>query len=323
MTERSLKIKSQKEIVKDTPYTAKSEVARIEESDPYYTHGKLERYNLRIRESADIRPRNKQLFISFVKWLTSDATAHEKRDNFALHRLASEMAMLGFILRQRNDPSCIPLYEDAIKLVRQLGEKESEALYLFQLGHAYFFVSQILDLDKAETCYRHSLKLRRAGDSYGQAQCLGQLGMVAARRVSQVLTRVPRDGGRLRELLTLATECYSQALSLMPDDYLPDLASLRRGLADVYYYRGDFEESIRQCEKAIEFYEVYGSVFNAANARHQISNVLAMQGRFGQALEYARAALRNYQHCGEGESKEVKELEAMIHKLEGIIQTTE
>jgi integrase/recombinase XerD len=75
MTERSLKIKPQKEIVKDTPNTAKSEVVRSQERDPYYTHGKLERLNLRIRQSVDIRPQNKQLFFAFVKWLTSDATA--------------------------------------------------------------------------------------------------------------------------------------------------------------------------------------------------------------------------------------------------------
>jgi integrase len=75
MTERSLKIKPQKEIVKPNPNRLKEELAQSQDRDPYYTHGKIERCEQRIRESKEIRPRNKQLFLTFVKWLRSDATA--------------------------------------------------------------------------------------------------------------------------------------------------------------------------------------------------------------------------------------------------------
>jgi hypothetical protein len=53
----------------------KEELAESQDRDPYYTHGKIERCEQRIRESKEIRPRNKQLFLTFVKWLRSDATA--------------------------------------------------------------------------------------------------------------------------------------------------------------------------------------------------------------------------------------------------------
>ena len=75
MTERSLKIKPQKEIVKPNPNRLKEELAQSQDRDPYYTHGKIERCEQRIRESKEIRPRNRQLFLTFVKWLRSDATA--------------------------------------------------------------------------------------------------------------------------------------------------------------------------------------------------------------------------------------------------------
>jgi integrase len=75
MTERSLKIKPQKEIVKPNPNRLKEELAQSQDRDPYYTHGKIERCEQRIEESSEIRPRNKQLFLTFVKWLRSDATA--------------------------------------------------------------------------------------------------------------------------------------------------------------------------------------------------------------------------------------------------------
>jgi len=75
MTENGLKIKPQKERVKDTRDPMKIVLARSQERDPYYTHGKMERYDKRIRESEGIRPRNKVLFFDFVRWLKSDATA--------------------------------------------------------------------------------------------------------------------------------------------------------------------------------------------------------------------------------------------------------
>jgi integrase len=75
MTERSLKIRTPKEIVKPNPNSLKEELAQSQDRDPYYTHGKIERCEQRIRESKEIRPRNKQLFLTFVKWLRSDATA--------------------------------------------------------------------------------------------------------------------------------------------------------------------------------------------------------------------------------------------------------
>lgn len=71
MTERSLKTKIQNGIVRN-PTFLKGELA---DRDPYYTHSKIERYAKRIKESEEIRPRNKQLFIDFVRWLRSDATS--------------------------------------------------------------------------------------------------------------------------------------------------------------------------------------------------------------------------------------------------------
>ena len=55
MTENGLKIKPQKERVKDTRDPMKIVLARSQERDPYYTHGKMERYDKRIRESEGIR----------------------------------------------------------------------------------------------------------------------------------------------------------------------------------------------------------------------------------------------------------------------------
>jgi hypothetical protein len=73
VTEKGLKIKNQKEIVKDNPNLLKQEAAESE-TDPYYTHAKILRYEQRIKDSEEIKPRNKQLFFDFVKWLRSDAT---------------------------------------------------------------------------------------------------------------------------------------------------------------------------------------------------------------------------------------------------------
>jgi hypothetical protein len=71
MTEKSLKIKIQNGIVRNPTFLKRESADR----DPYYTHSKIERYEKRIKESEEIRPRNKQLFIDFVKWLRSDATS--------------------------------------------------------------------------------------------------------------------------------------------------------------------------------------------------------------------------------------------------------
>jgi hypothetical protein len=79
------------------------EVARSQERDPYYTHGKLERLNLRIRQSLDIRPENKQLFLAFVKWLTSDATGVKSESRVLKYHL--HFWLILFRRSNRNQPN--------------------------------------------------------------------------------------------------------------------------------------------------------------------------------------------------------------------------
>ena len=54
----------------------------------------------------------------------------------------------------------------------------------------------------------------------------------------------------------------------------------------------------------------------AARTRYDIALLLARNGRVGDALHYARAALHNYQQAGAGAASDAAETEGLIALLE-------
>jgi hypothetical protein len=75
-----------------------------------------------------------------------------------IRTLSVSIFMLAEIQRERGDGACVSAYEEAIKLDQRNGDRASESIDAFNLGHAYKNISAIRDLDKAEMWY-HSPRI--------------------------------------------------------------------------------------------------------------------------------------------------------------------
>jgi tetratricopeptide (TPR) repeat protein len=70
-----------------------------------------------------------------------------------------------------------------------------------------------------------------------------------------------------------------------------------------------YREAIRYCEEAGDFY-------HAAQACYNVALAFAQSGRFADALEYARAALRHFETYGDDAAQDVEETRQLITRIE-------
>ncbi len=63
---------------------------------------------------------------------------------------------------------------------------------------------------------------------------------------------------------------------------------------------GDQEQALSHWSEAIRYMEMTGNIYGAGQIRFNVAAALKDANRFPDALEYARAALRNFQSYPQG-----------------------
>ena len=91
-------------------------------------------------------------------------------------------------------------------------------------------------------------------------------------------------------------------------------------LGNTYAGAGDLDRALPHYREAVRYREAAGDPFGAAQTRFNVAVGLAHAGRFEDALEYARAALRDYQTYGEGATAEIGRAERLIADIEQAMQ---
>ena len=128
---------------------------------------------------------------------------------------------------------------------------------------------------------------------------LGSLGQVALARFEDA-----RAAGEARpvllEHLNAALRSYQQSLDLTPADDHRTRGITENQLGNVFSRTRDTGQALRHYQRAIQHQEAYGDIYGAGQVRNNIAMLLADDGRIGDALHYARAALDNYQQAGPG-----------------------
>ena len=76
-----------------------------------------------------------------------------------LRTLAVSIAQLGNILLEQGKPEIVESSLEAITIYQKIGDKASEAVRAYNLGHAYKDLPALRNLDEAERWYRRSLEL--------------------------------------------------------------------------------------------------------------------------------------------------------------------
>jgi tetratricopeptide (TPR) repeat protein len=232
-----------------------------------------------------------------------------------IRNLGEALNELGVILRHQDDPGCLPILQEALELAQRIGDRVAEAQRALNLGNAYLSVPELRDLDQAERWYQRSLSVRSADDRLGRAQNLSSLGAVALERF---------DDGRaagetkavLLEHLSTAISSYRQSLDLAPADDHQARAIRENQLGVIYRRAGDTPEALRHYQQAIKHHEIRGDIYGAGQARFNIALLFADDGRVGDALQYARAALNNYQQAGPSAASGASNAEQLIADLE-------
>jgi tetratricopeptide (TPR) repeat protein len=262
-------------------------------------------YRVRIAWQARDWPVASALLTTVIAWnrdraaaaLTVPADSLTDRQRTQIRNLGVVLTEFGIILRNQDDPGCLPNLQEAMALDQRIGDRAAEAQDAHNLGSAYLLVSGLRDLDQAEHWYQRSLRLRSEDDRLGRASCHSQLGMVALERFDEARAAGEAESVLL-ECLNAALRGYQQALNLdHPDDH-ESQAITQNQLGNIYSRAGDTSQALRHYQQSIQHKEARADVYGAGQTRYNIALLLADDGRISDALLYARAALDNFQQAG-------------------------
>ncbi len=176
-------------------------------------------------------------------------------------------------------------------------------------------MAELLDLDQAEHWFQHSLSLRPDSDRLGRAANLASLGGVALDRFDAARDSGAADSVLLTHL-NAALRSYWQALDLANADDHDQRAIAEHQLGNVYQRAGDSRQALRHYQQSIKHEEARGNIFGAGQTRIGIALLHAGDGRTSDALQYARAALDNFDQAGPGAAERASQTRGLIAQLE-------
>jgi len=247
--------------------------------------------------------------------LAAPPAALDAAQKNAIRTLAVSVSELGNILREQGKAECVAAYEEDYELSLRIGDQPGAAVTAFNLGHVYKNISALRDLVQAEHWYRRSLELFSAGNDPRQAQCLGQLGLVARERFKEA-SAAQQPEAELLHHLNAALGFYLQVLDLLPPNAVDDLAVTHNQLGNTYADAGDLDRALPHYREAIRYDERGGNLYKAGEHRRNVALALAQAGRFPDALDYAQAALRNFETYGERAAEMIEETRRLIGMIE-------
>jgi tetratricopeptide (TPR) repeat protein len=232
-----------------------------------------------------------------------------------IRTLAVTVEYLGHILQWQEDPGCLPYFEEALDLFRRIDARGEEANVAGSLGNAHSNVPGLLDLDQAEHWFQYSLAHRPELDRLGRAKILASLGGIAYDRFREA--RAARESEAvLVDHLNAALDGYHQALGVLPADDAEDLAAVHNQLGNVYHVTGDIRRALHHYQQAIKHDEARGYTYGTGQTRFNIALLLQDDGRPGDALLYARAALHDFERTGPGAARDAAQARGLITELE-------
>jgi tetratricopeptide (TPR) repeat protein len=245
--------------------------------------------------------------------VTPEALSENERKT--LHSLGTSLHDLGQIKRELGHFDCIQVYQEAAEIMQRIGDTSAAASIAIDLGHAYKNLTALRNLEQAEKWYRKSLELFSQNDRVGRAKSYMQLGFVAYETFHEARQEKASTNELLKHLNT-AVNYYQQALALLPNDAVDDLAVLHNHLGNLYLDTGDFEQVLFNYNKAVKFSEASGNYYFAAQVQNNLAIALARNGRLSDALLYARASLRNFESYGQGTKENVHRVNQLVDYIE-------
>jgi tetratricopeptide (TPR) repeat protein len=251
--------------------------------------------------------------------LMSDPAALNDQQGLRIEVLAFALKGLGDVLREQGQPGCVAHYKEALELCQRIGDRPSEASVAYELGTAYKDTPGIRDLEAAERWYEYGLDLRDEADRRGRALLVGQLGYVHWERFNQARQAGRPEAERLTHL-NAALRAYHQALNLHRADEVGDLAVTHNQLGNIYADGGQLDSAVRHWQESIRYQETARDRYGAGGTRYNVARALAQHGRFGDALLWAQAALRDFETYGDRAAADITQAQRLIAQIEQDLQ---
>lgn len=289
--------------------------------DLYWSH--LTVYRIQLAEQARDYSTAQRLQHLLICWereqaataLAADPATLDDDQRNKIRNLSASLHDLGQMLCKQDDPGCLEVLQEGLALTRRIGNRRGESMIAFVLGHAYSQVPGVQDLAQAERWYQHSLSLHEEADRLGRSRCADALGSVHYARFKEA-----REAGRPTEEqvahVLSAGAAFQQALDLTPPDAIRDLAVTHNHLGNVYKYTGLLDVAMDHYRTAIRYEEASGDRYGAATIRRNAAGALEVYGRLEDALEWARAALRDYQSYGDRARDQAAEVHQFIDSIQ-------
>jgi tetratricopeptide (TPR) repeat protein len=234
--------------------------------------------------------------------------------------LACSLHDLGEIQRERGSVDCLDSYRESLSVAESIHDSKGAAACAFNLGHAYATLDEVRDLALAEHWYRRSLELHAEDDRMARAQCLGQLGLLEYGRFRDAA----KAGGPVEDCLnhiSKARQHYEQALEMFPRNAVRELDITHNQLGNIYRDVGQIDTALYHYQASIRYCESAQDRFGAGQTRYNAATSLARVGRFAEARDWARAALRDYQACENSEQEIVTTLK-LLERIESDLRAT-
>jgi tetratricopeptide (TPR) repeat protein len=246
--------------------------------------------------------------------LAADSTTWDPGQCNAIRSLAVSLHQLGHLQTECRQPECAVTLQEALSLSERIGDQEAAVACAVHLGHAYLDVAPLRSLEQAEHWYKQGLGMCEPHGKHAQAKCLMGLGRVSQERFDQAVKAGQPEAER-RGLLNESLRYYGQALDLTPPDAVSDLAVIHNQLGGTYHRAADVNGALPHYRQSIRYKETQGNLYGAAQTRFNVALLLANADRFQEALQYAQAALKNYEQCGDSAAGQIQKTRELIQAI--------
>jgi len=249
------------------------------------------------------------------------AAAPDRRDaaqRDTIRRLGTSLQGLAHTQREQGSPTCAATYREALDMASASGNTVGQAIYAFNLGHAYKDIADLRNLDEAERWYRMSLDLHAADDRLGRGRCVGQLGLVAYERFEDART-AGRPTEELARHIAGAARLYEQALDMIPATAVTERGIIHNQLGNIYDVGGDIDRALHHYRQCIQYAEKAGDILVAGQTRANVAMTLLDAGRLSDARAYAEAALANFRTFGDRAADFIQKIERLVADIDDAV----
>jgi tetratricopeptide (TPR) repeat protein len=231
-----------------------------------------------------------------------------------LHSLSASLNLLSGIQRKMGKENCVDNDKEAFSILTHSGDNAGAAVCALNIGEAYQEIPAIRNLEEAEKWYKQSIGLRNKEDHDGKGNCLIHLGLLAYKRFEEVQKGIKPKEIMIGHLKNALNYCHN-ALKIIPPNAVNLLMSAHNALGLIYDKSGNNDQSVSHYMQSIQFAEIAEDYYGAGITRRNIALTYEQSGRLPDALDYARAALRNFETYGNRAADWIEKMKGLIAHL--------